>query len=189
MNKLLEPYCRLEPRWVQIELQAFTYGFLCWASDCIESSNGNEQLDTLSPSEYLEGVDPHFAEWPSEWLEDVLQELVLYCILEKHMTIETIQKIYGEAEDVFRDYIPTDLMIFTQLATGNSLSEEQWERLYDTIAFQPPDNSFVTKPGLRNKTLRTHGRRAITPMKRSKYRGKTVHKRHSLKPIFIIKES
>ena len=182
MDTLLTPLCRDQPRWVQIEIQAFTYGFLCWASDSLEEETSC-QIEPLSPSEYLEGVDTHFAGWPSDWLEPILQELLVYCILEKHMTLETVKKIYGEAEDLFSRYIPIDLMIFTQLATGSSLSEEQWERLYDTIAFQTPSKKLG---GVRNKTMRIHGRRAITPMKRHKYRGKTVHKRQY--PI-IIKET
>lgn len=182
MDILLTPLCFQQPRWIQIEIQAFTYGFLCWASDSLEDET-SQQIDPLSVSEYLEGVDTHFAGWPVDWLENILQELLVYCILEKNMTMETVQKIYGEAEDVFRNHIPVDLMIFTQLATGESLSEEQWERLYDTIAFQTPDKNLGTMN--RNKTMRIHGRRAITPMKRHKYRGKTAHKRQY--PI-IIKE-
>jgi len=173
MNKLLDPLCHNQPRWVQIEIQAFTYGFLCWASDTLEDESG-QPIEPLSPSEYLEGVDRHFAGWPTDWLESLLQELLIYCILEKHMTMETVAKIYGDAEDIFRNHIPTDLMIFTQLATGSSLTEEQWDRLYDTLAFQTPDTRIQDR---RNKTMRIHGRRAITPMKRAKYRGKTAHKR------------
>ena len=189
MNKILDPLCHNQPRWVLIELQAATYGFLCWASDVIDEKS-KKKAEPLSSAEYLEGVDTHFIGWPSEWLEDVIEDLLVYCILEKHMTLETIQRIYGEAEDCFRNHVPADLMIFTQLATGESLSEEQWTRLYDTIAFQPPDNicSFTGHKNGRHRTMRIHGRRSITPMKRHKYRGKTAHKRTQAYPL-IVKET
>ena len=47
MDKLeqeIKSFCFQAPRWMQIELQAFWYGFLCWSLTCAEEYDLNMNL-------------------------------------------------------------------------------------------------------------------------------------------------
>ena len=183
MDIVLEPFLKDQPRWMQMELQGFVYGFLSWIADCLDSSDTLD--DPLEPSEYIERADPKFLEWPTDWLEQPLHELLRCCMFQEEFIADTVNHMYADAEDIFRNYVPADLMIFTQLATGELITEEQWIRLWDVLSFD------VTMPTMKAKNLtrRTRGHRAITPLKRRKghkFRSVTLHKRSSA-PV-IIKE-
>ena len=183
MDIVLEPFLKDQPRWMQMELQAFVYGFLSWIADCLDHSDLLD--DPLEPSEYIERADPKFLEWPIDWLEHPLHELLRCCMFQEEFIADTVNHMYADAEDIFRNYVPADLMIFTQLATGEPITEEQWQRLWDVLSFETP----VAIQTNRNITRRTHGHRSVTPLKRRKghkFRAVTLHKRSPV-PV-IIKE-
>ena len=96
------------------------------------------------------------------------------------LTLEELNSWFTRLDTVFRYCISTDLDIFSTLADGVPLTEEQWERLYVAIAPQPPDTTgFKKHHHTRNKTRRTHGRRALTPMRRHHHhRAVTRHQPH-----------
>lgn len=163
----LKSLCLQSPHWMQIELQAFWYGLLSYT---MESAEMNHPLDPkeLSPETLLQHADPEFESWPTDWLKTFIAEFTALSL-----NFEQQQEFFEQLETTFQDTVPVDLNIFTVLAEGEMLTEEQWKRLLDTVAFQPP-TLMKSQKGF-GKTRRTHGRRGITPLKRRKAR--TAHKK------------
>lgn len=186
MNTALHPFLLDQPRWVHLGAQAYTYGFLCWLADCLECG---EPIDTPSVAAAMTRADETFESWPAECFEHLAQSLLLFLAQEPaEMTNDRLDELYGQAEDTFRDHVSADLLIFTTLATGEPLTEEQWTRLWAALAFDLP----LTRPkDSHAKTRRVHGRRAITPMRRHKrFRAITLHKRpsHPQPSLQVVKE-
>jgi hypothetical protein len=152
----LRTFCFQAPRWMLLELQAFWYGLISWSITCSE--------DLLTPDPKLITVrdllihsDGEFEDWPTEWLEPYIHEYISL-----NPTLMEHQEYFGLIEELFQDCIPTDLNIFSVLVTGEILLEEQWERLYDSIAFTNP---IIVEEKRQIRTRRVHGRRGITPIK------------------------
>jgi len=160
------------PKWMQIQLQGFWYGLV---SDSIRSVEENEEL-TLEPSSiesWLLYADSQFEGWPTSWLEPIAKQF-----LSEIRTLDELNTWFECLDTTFRDCVPVDLNIFTTLANGEILSETQWERLYDALAFLPPpqQRSPNQKRSVKGpKTRHIHGRRAITPMRS---RRAITHKKH-----------
>ena len=146
------------PRWVQLELQGFWYGLLSWSLTCTE-----DKLIPLAPDitvlELLQHADQEFESWPTDWLEPCIKQF-----LDLGLTYDQQQDFFSGLEPVFQDSVPVDINIFTILANGDTLTEDQWERMYATLAFKNPPEPSKKKQA----TRRMHGRRALTPIKRRK---------------------
>lgn len=171
IEKELRDTCFISPHWMQLQLQAFWYGLLSWCITCVEDKRPI-QLETITIEELLETADPEFASWPTDWLQPFANQFVTHSFTE-----EEYHNCLDRLDVIFRDTVPTDLDIFTTLADGNTLTEEQWMRLYEALAFLPPQHLLPSQSNKRQKTRRVHGRRAITPMRRR--RVLTYHKPHS----------
>lgn len=167
LETTLKETCLISPHWMQLQLQAFWYGLLSWCITCVEDKRSID-LQTMPIQTLLETADPEFGLWPTDWLQPLAKQFV-----ELHLSEEELHEWFDRLDVIFRDTVPTDLDIFTTLADGETLTEEQWKRLYEALAFLPPQ---TTKPTKRQKTRRTHGRRAITPLRRR--RVLTYHKPH-----------
>ena len=171
MNALetkLKQLCLDSPHWMQLELQAFWYGLLSITMELAEQGQ-HLPVSHLSIKDCLHHADPEFASWPTDWLHPIGAEF-----LQLTLNFDDQQAFFERLETSFQDTIPVDLNLFTVLAEGETLSAEEWERLYDTLAFIPPE--VPPKKNFQQKTRRTHGRRAITPLKRRK--ATTAHKKH-----------
>jgi hypothetical protein len=171
----LRKLCIVAPHWQQLLLQGFWYGLISWAITCAED-NGDPAEHRISVQEMVEHADAEFSSWPTDWLESSVDTF-----LQLDCNLEELNLWYIQLDSIFRDCIPVDLDIFTTLASGQTLTEEQWKRLYDALAFIPPEK--VVKKSF-NKTRRTHGRRALTPIKRR--HGQTHHNRMK-KVLNVIK--
>lgn len=187
------------PHWQHLELQAFWYGLVSWCVTCFEDKVPLEE-DEQTIQELLVCGDEEFATWPTEWLEPFKQEF-LALKLSEQQTLEW----FGKLETLFQECVPVDLNIFSVFITGESLSETQWERMYETLAFQNPPTiqtpmqpvlqqgptksiSVLTVPHKRrcHKTRHIHGRRAITPIRARK----ALTRRHKhIPPVSIVKLS
>lgn len=170
MNTLqsnLKSLCLQSPHWMQLELQAFWYGLLSYTMEAAENGQHIDPKE-LSPEVLLQHADPEFDGWPTDWLEPFVTEFTALSL-----NFQQQQEFFEQLETLFQDTVPVDLNIFTVLSEGELLTEEQWKRLLDTVAFQPPTLMKAQK-GF-GKTRRTHGRRGITPLKRRKAR--TAHKK------------
>jgi hypothetical protein len=172
----LKELCPQLPHWQQLLIQGFWYGTISWLMTCVEDCE-DPKLHPLSVRDVVIHADHEFETWPTEWLKPYLDEFITL-----NLNLEQLNDWFDKLDVIFRDCIPTDLDIFTILAEGNVLSEEQWERLYNALAFLPPDTSGFKKNHAKHKTRRLHGRRAITPMRRR--RAITHHNKH---PLNIIK--
>lgn len=170
MNTLesnLKTLCLQSPHWMQLELQAFWYGLLSYTMDAAEHSQPLDPKE-LSPETLLQHADPEFDGWPTDWLQPFVTEFTGLSL-----NFQQQQEFFERLEALFQDTIPVDLNIFTVLAEGELLTEDQWKRLMDTVAFQPSSNPLSQQRG-QHKTKRVQGRRGITPLKRRK--AKTFHK-------------
>jgi len=161
MDKLetdIKTFCFSAPCWMQLEYQAIWYGLL---STLITYKEDNIPF-IIKPTiieDLLLYVDPEFDQWPTSWLEPTVKEF-----LELNYSLEQLNECFEKLDTVFRDCIPTDLNIFTIFANGDTLTKEQWIRLYNAIAFLPSSPQLKkNKKGA--KTRHINGRRAITPMK------------------------
>lgn len=163
----LKQLCLDSPHWMQLELQAFWYGLLSITMELAEQG-GYLPPDKLKVLDCIFHADPEFSSWPTEWLQPIGTEF-----LQLKLSLEDQQLFFEHLETCFQDTVPVDLNLFTVLAEGEQLSAEEWERLYDTLAFLPPE--APPKKTFQHKTRRTHGRRAITPLKRRK--ATTAHHR------------
>jgi len=152
----LRTFCFQAPRWMLLEIQAFWYGLISWSITCAEDLIVPEPK-TLTIRDLLIHSDGEFEDWPSTWLEPYMYEF-----LSLHPTLMEQNEFFGRLEDLFQDCIPTDLNIFTVLVTTESISEEQWGRLYESIAFTSP---FLPNEKKTTKTRRVNGRRGVTPIK------------------------
>lgn len=167
LEKELKETCLIAPHWMQLELQAFWYGFISWCITCAEDKRPASLAD-ITIQQILEAADPEFTSWPSDWLQPIAAQFLANTFSEENLHI-WFDKLYT----IFRDTVPTDLDIFTTLADGGELTEEQWVRLHEAIALLPPQTVKQVK---HQKTRRTHGRRAITPLRRR--RALTYHRPH-----------
>ena len=167
LEKELKETCLVAPHWMQLELQAFWYGFISWCITCAEDKRPASLAD-ITIQQILEAADPEFASWPTDWLQSIAAQFLSHNFAE-----EALHEWFDKLDTIFRDTVPTDLDIFTTLANGGELTEEQWVRLYDALAFLPPQTVKQVK---HQKTRRTHGRRAITPLRRR--RALTYHRPH-----------
>jgi hypothetical protein len=147
------------PKWMQLEMQGFWYGFISRAITCKEEQTPFlQELNTIET--LLHHADPEFAGWPTSWLEQYVQQF-----LALDLTYDQYHEWFERLDTIFRDSVPTDLDIFTTLSNGELLTEEQWKRLYDALAFIPPPVQAKRKYA---KTRHVKGRRAITPIKNRK---------------------
>ena len=144
------------PRWVQLELQGFWYGLLSWSLTCTE-----DKVIPLAPditvAELLQHSDQEFESWPTDWLEPSIKQF-----LDLGLTYDQQQEFFSALEQVFQESAPIDINIFSVLANGETLTLEQWERLYAALAFRTPPEP----PKKKQATRRIHGRRSITPIKK-----------------------
>jgi hypothetical protein len=166
------------PRWMQLQLQGFWYGLV---SDAIRSIEEDETLllEPTSIESWLLYADSQFEGWPTSWLEPIAKQF-----LSHKRTLDELNIWFESLDTTFRDCVPVDLNIFTTLANGEILTEEQWERLYDTLAFLPPPNhqqlSLNQKRSIKcPKTRHIHGRRALTPMRSRRAITRKKHKYYS----------
>ncbi len=176
LERELRETCLIAPHWMQLQLQAFWYGLLSWCITCAEDKR-LARLEEVSIPQLLEAADPEFATWPTDWLQPIAKQFV-----EQKFPEEALHEWFDRLDIIFRDTVPTDLDIFTTLADGAELSEEQWARLYDAVAFLPPQQGSL-QPRKHKKTRRVHGRRAITPMRRR--RVLTYHRAHKQHVQFV----
>lgn len=158
LESKLKELCIISPHWMQLELQAFWYGLISWAITCAEDKRPAKAED-ITVEELLEHADVEFVSWPAEWLEPTITEFINYNFNEAQLN-----ELFSRLDTIFRDCVPIDLDIFSTLADGQQLTEEQWVRLYNTLAFIPPEIQ-KGKRNTRAKTRRIHGRRALTPMR------------------------
>ena len=184
MEARLRAFCFDAPHWMQIQIQGLWYGLISWRIQCAEDGH---PCATLPISDYLEFAEPELKTWPYEWLQVTIDEF-----MKVDMTLEELGSWFETLHMIFEETIPADLNIFMVLSEGATLSEEQWKRLYDTIAFmppqEPPQETSSKNPVVKiaqttthqvpdhkkyAKTRRIHGRRAITPIK-----GRRAHTHH-----------
>jgi hypothetical protein len=179
LEKELKETCIFYPHWQQLMIQGFWYGLLSWCISCLEDGKNPKDIP-YSVGELLKHADAELLSWPYEWLNSSATEF-----LQLNLSLEQLNVWFERLDIIFRDCIPTDLDIFSTLATGEHISDTQWERLYDAVAFLPPNPQAQKKRTTQNKTQRVRGRRAITPMKHRK--AMTHHNRHHQPPINIVK--
>jgi len=154
----IKTICFQSPRWMQIEIQGFMYGLLSWSLTCLEDKE--EPIHTkITVEELLEHADEEFHGWPTSWLEPMVEDFIAL-----HLSYDVQQTLLVNLERVFQDSVPTDINIFTILANGDILTTEQWERIYESIAFRNPIEPIKKS----QKTRRLQGRRAVTPIKKRK---------------------
>jgi hypothetical protein len=165
----LRIFCFQAPRWMLLEIQAFWYGLISWSITCTEDLIIPEP-SKITIRDLLIHSDGEFEDWPSTWLEPYMHEF-----LSLHPTLTEQHDFFGRLEDLFQDCIPTDMNIFTFLISTEILSETQWERLYDALAFTNP---ILPDERKSPKTRRIHGRRSLTPIK-----ARRVFTRHKLQVI------
>lgn len=177
----LKNLCMIAPHWQQLLLQGFWYGLISWTTTCAEEKRSPKE-HPLTLKEIVMHSDAEFETWPLEWLESWLTRF-----LDLGLSEEQLNKWFETLDTLFRDTIPTDLDIFSTLAEGETLTEQQWSRLHDALAFIPTDHSGYKKPKNRNKTRRLHGRRAITPMKRRHHHRAVTYHKHHQQTISVIK--
>ena len=169
----LKTLCIQIPHWQQIQLQGFWYGLISWLITCAEEGV-NPALHPITAKELLVHSDTTFEEWSSDWLQPYADRFI-----ELHLTYEELNTWFTTLDSIFRDCISTDLDIFSILSEGIEITEAQWERLYDAIAFQPPTISRFKKVVNTHKTRRIHGRRGVTPLRRHHRHRAITHHKHA----------
>ncbi len=156
----IRSFCSTAPRWMQLQFQAFWYGLISTAITYVEEHKTIQEIQT-TPKELCVFVDPEFESWPMEWLDGFLKEFLTLSLTE-----DELHTFLERLDDLFKDYVPVDLHIFTILTSGSELDAEQWKHLNDALAFTLPIQSKNYKH--RQRTRCTHGRRAVTPMRSRK---------------------
>jgi hypothetical protein len=152
--------CFLAPKWMQLELQGFWYGLISFAITYAEQNKPFLPND-VSIETILTHSDESFEGWPTYWLEPTLRTF-----LSTNLSFDELNTWFETLDSIFRDCVPTDLNIFIVLQNGDILTEEQWSRLYEAIAFVPPSSNTSSKKNTKHsKTRHIHGKRAITPMR------------------------
>lgn len=160
----LKQQCAQAPRWLQIEIQAFWYGLISWTITCAEDKT-QPSPEQITIQELLVHADKEFEFWPTLYFETSIKDFLIL-----DLNLEQLNNLFEKLVHIFQDIIPTDINIFTLLSNGDTIAPEQWERLYDAIAFTHPIKQEQGK-----KTKRIHGRRGITPIRRKK-----IFTRHKL---------
>jgi hypothetical protein len=168
LERTIKDFCFQAPRWMQIEIQGFWYGLMSWSLTCLEDKE-EPNIHTITVKELLEHSDTNFKDWPTDWLESSIKDFI-----DMKLSYEEQETFFTNLEQYFKDSIPVDLNIYTILMNGDTISEEQWERLYDSMAFLHPQEYKS-----QNKTRRIYGKRSITPMRRRK--AFTYHKKLIIK--------
>jgi hypothetical protein len=154
----IKTFCIQAPKWMQIEIQALWYGLISWSITCTEDLV-EPVLTKITIRDLLIHSDGEFEDWPTEWFDTTA-----ITFLSLKLSLQQQQELFENLDNIFRDCVPVDLNIYSILADGETLSEEQWDRLYDALAFNNP--SIPAKRIV--KTHRIHGRRGLTPLKRKK---------------------
>jgi len=158
----LKTFCFSAPRWMQLELQGFWYGLLSTVLTYKEEGLTVPPINTAFIETILLHADPEFTDWPTLWLESIAAQF-----LALNLSIDDLNGWFERLEQAFRDSVPTDLNIFTTYSNGETLTPDQWSRLYDAIAFMP--SPVQSKRNAYNKRTRhIHGRRALTPLRSRK---------------------
>lgn len=157
LETTIKMQCAEAPRWLQIEIQAFWYGLISWSITCAED-NIDPSINTITIQNLLVHADKEFETWPTIYFESMPKEFI-----DLKLSLEQQNIFYEKLVNIFQDCIPVDINIFTLLSNGEEISSEQWERLYNAIAFMEPTQLRVAQ-----KTRRFHGRRGITPMRNKK---------------------
>jgi len=171
MNKIeadLRTFCFQAPRWMLLEIQAFMYGLISWSITCAEDLVIPDPM-SISIRDLLIHSDGEFEDWPTEWLEPYM-----HAYLSLNPTLTEQNEFFSNLEELFQDCVPLDLNIFSVLITTELLTMEQWERLYDSLAFTHP----IVHEEKKARTRRIHGRRSLTPI-----RARRVFTRHRLNII------
>lgn len=168
LKKSLRNQCDHVAHWELLLLQGFWYGLWCWLVTCAEDQKDPLE-NRLTAKQIVTLTDPKFESWPTDWLEDTID-----IILNLHLNEEELNIVFEEIDKIFHEIIPSNLDIFTTLGNGDFITKEQWETLQASVAFLPPHHVSLTNR-MRHKTRRSHGRRALTPLKRR--RGITHHHR------------
>lgn len=179
----LKDWCFTAPHWMQLQIQAFWYGFISYLMECVEHQT-TPTLEAIRIEDLLAHAHPEFRKWPTVGLEEHVKRILS---ISSSYTQDQLDTLYADLDALFQDVIPIDLNIFMVLAEGNELTEEQVQRLYDVVAFIPPATNQTTKSSkLRHHTRRVHGRRGITPIRRR--RAKTHHApRPVIPPVQVVK--
>lgn len=165
----LKTHCFQLPHWQQLVVQAFFYGALNWLIPLAEQHRPANKGE-ITIEDLVAHSDAEFRMWPSEWLEPWLEKLIAL-----KLSQEQLYEFSELLDSAFRDCIPTDLDIYSTLAEGEHLTDEQWERLYSAVS--PRQQVLPLSMNKKTaKTRRTHGKRAITPLKRR--RAHTHHRSH-----------
>ena len=152
----LRTFCFQAPRWMLLEIQAFWYGLISWSITCTEDLITPEP-SSITVRDLLIHSDGEFEDWPSAWLEPYIHEFISL-----HPTLTEQNEFFSRLEEIFQDCIPSDLNIFTVLVTTELIDMDQWERLYDALAFTNP---ILPDERKISKTRRVYGRRSLTPIK------------------------
>lgn len=175
----LRDMCEQSPKWMQLVLQAFWYGAVSWKIQCLEDG-----LPVGKPTSHDMTIfsDETFTQWPTDWLQPTADQF-----FQLPLTLDECYAWFDKLHHIFEDYVRADLQIFTILSEGESLTEEQWTRIYNAIAFECPQAAPLSNRNQhkRAKTRRTHGRRALTPI-RSR-RALTHHRAHATKQYSVVK--
>jgi len=154
----LKTFCIQAPKWMQIEIQALWYGLISWSITCTEDLV-EPVLTKVTIRDLLIHSDGEFEDWPTDWFDATAETF-----LSLKLTLSEQQDFFERLYSTFRDCIPVDLNIYSVLADGETLTEDQWDRIYDALAFNNPSNI----PKRIVKTHRIHGRRGLTPLRRKK---------------------
>lgn len=183
LEEKIKTDCFQFPHWQQLLYQGFWYGLLGWTMTCAEDGV-NPAVKPITVKELVAHADPHLESWPLDWLEPLRDEFIAL-----QLNAQQLEDWFSRLDLIFRDCIPVDLDIFSILGEGVTLTEEQWERFYNSLAFLPPDTSGI-KPTTRHKhkTLRNKGRRALTPMRRHNHKVALTHRnRNPRSTINVVK--
>lgn len=179
LEQTLRDMCEQSPKWMQLVLQAFWYGTVSWKIQCLE-----DRIPIGKPTSHDMTIfsDETFTQWPTNWLQPTADQF-----FQLPLMIEESYAWFDKLHLIFEECIPADLQIFAVLSEGETLTDEQWTRLYDAVAFTCPQSPSLTKrnQSKRAKTRRTHGRRALTPI-RSR-RALTHHRAHATKQYSVVK--
>lgn len=150
------------PVWVQILWQAYSYTMLCWCIDSVEHQSFTPE--TLADS--LEFVDAEFRKFPHEALFSPIHEhwtKTLMSLNPSKTQLEEEAEVWCEA---IQKVVDPSIEIFSTLYDGQELTAEKWDALYSAMAFQPPQVKATHSHKNLHRTLRSKGRRAITPIRR-----------------------
>lgn len=161
MEQIFEAWWKLfeqSPKWNQIVLQTWLYGFFCYVHDC-------QDADTWVPIPFEEFYDyaNEFREIPTGAVTSVMLPLIRIIRKTPLISKQEFDMQYAKFMKKVDEALPEEIDILEELFTGEDLSEEVRERVWNNLAFILPE---LPKPITRPHTRRVNGRRAITPIKR-----------------------